>query len=225
MLNKNSHKSLRRSALKALKSSAVLIAISTAGFLNLANAADIERGGQLAQTCLGCHGAPGLRNPGPVFEIPMVGGQHAEYIEAALKAYKNEERPHGTMRAQAASLSDADISDIAAFFAAMNGNSRPSLESASIIAKGKKLVEDNKCYTCHGQTGDGPDASFPKLAGQYKSYLINALKEYRSGERSNLIMAGQSKGLTIRDIEALSAYFASQEGGLSAPESKIFKSF
>ena len=49
-------------------------------------AADAEKGETLSQTCLGCHGAPGLRNPSPVYNIPMIGGQHAPYIESALKA-------------------------------------------------------------------------------------------------------------------------------------------
>lgn len=200
-----------------------MFAFGLLSLVNVSQAADAERGAQLAQTCLGCHGAPGLRNPGPVFQIPMIGGQHADYIVAALQAYKKEDRPHGTMRAQAASLSDQDMADIAEFFAAMDGNSRPSIENDALVAKGKELVKDKACYTCHGQTGDDDSSDFPKLAGQYKSYLVHSLKEYRSGERNNIIMGGQAKGLTIRDIEALSAYFASQEGGLSAPQSTIFK--
>ncbi len=223
MLNKNSNNPLYRSVFNNIKSLPAFVTFALLSIVNVAQAADVERGGQLAQTCLGCHGAPGLRNPGPVFQIPMVGGQHAEYIVAALQAYKKEDRPHGTMRAQAASLSDKDMTDIAAFFAAMDGNSRPSIENDVLVAQGKELVKEKNCHTCHGQTGDGPSPAFPKLAGQYKSYLVHSLKEYRSGERNNAIMNGQAKGLTIRDIEALSAYFASQEGGLSAPQSTIFK--
>ena len=105
---------------------AALLAIGIAASTS-AQAADAARGEKIAQTCLGCHGAPGLRNPGPVYAIPMVGGQHAEYIVLALQAYKNKTRGHQTMQAQAANLSDQDMQDIAAFFAAMEGNSRPGL--------------------------------------------------------------------------------------------------
>lgn len=207
---------------------ASVVAISTAALLSLAfnaQAADADpvKGGQLAQTCIGCHGAPGLRNPGPVYQIPMVGGQYAEYIVAALKAYKDESRPHPTMRAQAASLSDQDMQDIAAFFAAMEGNARPTRSSSALVAKGKELAAT--CVSCHGADGEGVSSAFPKLGGQYPSYLTQALKEYRSGERQNAIMAGQSKGLTIRDIEALSAYYGSLKSSLSAPQVDNLKSF
>lgn len=184
-------------------------------------AADAARGEKLAQTCNGCHGAPGLRNPGPVYNIPLVGGQHADYIVTALKAYKSKERSHGTMQAQAASLSDQDMTDIAAYYSAMEGNSRPSLVNSARRALGEE--KSVQCAACHAKTGDGDQPGFPKLAGQYESYIVQALKDYRSGERNNAIMKGFSANLTIDDIEALAAWFASQEGGLSAPQAKIFK--
>ncbi len=201
-----------------------LAALALAGVLagnTPAFAADLERGKKLSQTCLGCHGAPGLRNPGPVYAIPMVGGQHADYIVTALKAYQSKERSHGTMQAQAANLSEQDMADIAAFFAAMDGNSRPSNVGKAKQARGKEKAA--QCATCHGAIGDGDQPGFPKLAGQYESYLTQALKDYRSGERNNAIMKGFAAGLSIGDIEDLSAFFASQQGGLSAPESTIFK--
>ena len=225
MFKRMSDVNRQASALKTSIKSTVLILVAALGWSSSAIAADADilRGSQLAETCLGCHGAPGLRNPGPVYEIPMVGGQHASYIVAALQAYKNKERDHATMQAQAASLSDQDMIDIAAFFAEMEGNSRPTLASKALIDQGKEKA--GACAACHGTTGDAASDAFPKLAGQYKSYLVQSLKDYRSGARNNLIMNGQSQNLTIRDIEALSAYFASQQGGLSAPEAKIFKSF
>ncbi|MBX2848116.1 MAG: cytochrome c4 [Acidiferrobacterales bacterium] len=183
--------------------------------------ADLDRGENLSQTCLGCHGAPGLRNPGPVYLIPMVGGQHPEYIIAALQAYKAKTRSHGTMQAQAANLSDQDMADIAAYFTSLGDNSRPSNVNQTLANKGKELSAI--CTACHGQTGDGENTLYPKLAGQYESYLVQALKDYRSGERENVIMAGFSNTLTIDQIKALSAWYASQSGGLSAPESTIFK--
>ena len=203
----------------ALKS--ITIIATGAIMVGNAHAADAARGEKLSQTCLGCHGAPGLRNPGPVYAIPMVGGQHPEYIVSALQAYKSKTRNHGTMRAQAANLSDQDMADIAAFFGAMAGNSRPSNVSTEKASRGKE--KSVACASCHGANGDAPTSAFPKLAGQYESYLGQALKDYRSGDRDNAIMAGFASGLSITDIEDLAAWFASQQGGLSAPQSVIFK--
>lgn len=203
----------------ALLSCAVIL--NCTSIAAIAAEADAVRGEKLSQTCLGCHGAPGLRNPGPVYAIPMVGGQHPEYIISALQAYKAKTRSHGTMQAQAANLSDQDMADIAAFFSSMEGNSRPSSVNQTLAQQGKQ--EAAICAACHGGTGDGENVIYPKLAGQYESYLIHSLKSYRSGERENMIMAGFASNLSIRQIEALSAWFASQQGGLSAPKSVIFK--
>lgn len=190
----------------------------------LAAEPDIARGEKLSQTCLGCHGAPGLRNPGPVYEIPMVGGQHADFIIASLQAYKSKSRSHGTMQAQAANLSDQDMIDIAAFFNSLSGNSRPGNVNGSLASQGQQISA--LCTTCHGETGDGVEGIIPtppKLSGQYESYLAQSLKDYRSGDRENVVMAGFAGSLTIQQIKALSAWYASQAGGLSAPESTIFK--
>jgi len=199
------------------------IIVATASLLTVSNvhAGDAVRGEKLSQTCLGCHGAPGLRNPGPVYAIPMVGGQHAEYIVSALQAYKSKARGHRTMQAQASNLSDQDMNDIATFFSAMEGNSRPGNVSQAKAAQGKQKAA--VCASCHGVSGDAPTSAFPKLAGQYESYLTQALKDYRSGDRNNAVMAGFASNLSITDIEELSAWFASQQGGLSAPQSVIFK--
>ena len=80
-------------------------------------AGDSEAGRLKANTCMGCHGIPGYTNAYPTYRVPKVAGQSADYLAAALKAYKSGERPHLTMRAQSASLSDQDIADIAAFLA------------------------------------------------------------------------------------------------------------
>ncbi len=74
-----------------------------------------EAGRIKADTCLGCHGIPKYNNAYPTYRVPKIGGQPAAYLALALKAYRNGERPHGTMHAQAASMSDEDIADIAAY--------------------------------------------------------------------------------------------------------------
>ena len=82
-------------------------------------AGDPVRGAMRAETCLGCHGISSYTNVYPTYRVPKLGGQHQQYLATALKAYRSGERAHATMRAQAARLSDQDIDDIAAYFAAL----------------------------------------------------------------------------------------------------------
>ena len=84
-------------------------------------AGDAAKGRVKAITCMGCHGIPGYHNAYPNYPVPRVGGQHAEYIVVALKAYKSGQRDHKTMQAQAASLSEQDMQDIAAYLASATG--------------------------------------------------------------------------------------------------------
>lgn len=81
-------------------------------------AADAAKGEVKAGYCYGCHQIGGYRNAYPAYSVPKLAGQHREYIVAALKAYKDGSREHGTMRAIAASLSEQDMADIAAYYAA-----------------------------------------------------------------------------------------------------------
>ena len=80
-------------------------------------AGDVERGAKLAYTCLGCHAIPNYKNTYPTYSVPKLRGQTPEYLVIALQAYRNKERSHGTMHAQAISMSDQDMADIAAYFA------------------------------------------------------------------------------------------------------------
>jgi cytochrome c553 len=82
-------------------------------------AGDVARGEALAETCLGCHGIASYTTVYPTYKVPKLGGQHADYMAAALKSYRSGERSHKTMRAQAARLSDADIADIASYLASL----------------------------------------------------------------------------------------------------------
>jgi cytochrome c553 len=81
-----------------------------------AQTGDAAAGAQKAWLCSGCHGVPGWRNAYPVYHVPRLGGQHAEYLVAALKEYKEKQRAHSTMQAIAAGLSEQDMADLAAFF-------------------------------------------------------------------------------------------------------------
>lgn len=81
--------------------------------------AQIANGQKIAYTCTGCHGIPFYKNPYPNYHVPRLGGQNEAYLVSALKAYRSGERKHSTMQAQAGSLTDQDIADIAAYFASI----------------------------------------------------------------------------------------------------------
>ena len=74
------------------------------------------------------------------------------------------------------------------------------------------------CATCHGADGKATQPIFPNLAGQYASYLEQALREYRSGARKNAVMGAQAMALTDADIRQLAAYYAAQPGSLHTPD-------
>jgi cytochrome c553 len=84
------------------------------------------------------------------------------------------------------------------------------------VPKGDPVAGAEKaktCASCHGATGnESLDDTYPKLAGQYPEYLAKSLRDYKSGERKNAIMAGFAAGLSDEDIDDLSAFFASQPG-------------
>jgi cytochrome c553 len=89
-----------------------------------------------------------------------------------------------------------------------------SVSWASDIAAGQQKAE--VCAACHGKDGNTPiDPSYPKLAGQHANYLERTLKNYKSGARKNAIMAAQAALLSNKDIENLSAYYASLPGTLT----------
>ena len=81
-------------------------------------AGNAEVGSQKVQMCQGCHGIPGWRTAYPeVYRVPKIAGQHQAYLVKALQEYKSGSRTHPSMRAIASSLSDADMANIAAYYA------------------------------------------------------------------------------------------------------------
>lgn len=88
---------------------------------------------------------------------------------------------------------------------------------ASDIEAGK-AVADKVCSSCHGADGNSEIPTYPKLAGQYESYLKQALMDYRAGNRTNPIMAGFATTLSDDDINNVAAFFASQSGALKVLE-------
>ncbi|MEE4639408.1 MAG: cytochrome c [Wenzhouxiangella sp.] len=90
------------------------VALVTSGH---ADQGDPDQGRVIAFTCLGCHGIPFQTNVYPTYFVPRIKGQTAGYIESALLAYRDGTRRHSTMQAQANTLSDEDIRNVAAYFA------------------------------------------------------------------------------------------------------------
>jgi len=80
---------------------------------------DKAAGRKLVYTCAGCHGVPGYTNAYPQYPVPKIAGQNEQYIVNALHGYQSGDRKHPTMDAQAESLSDADIQDIAAYLSSL----------------------------------------------------------------------------------------------------------
>lgn len=173
-------------------------------------AGNAEEGAELAVACMGCHGIPGYRNAYPSYRVPKLGGQHAEYIALGLKGYRAENRAHPTMHAQAADLSEQDIEDLSAYFAALAELSSGGAKTGARIDRGKE--KSTTCTACHGETGISPMPNWPILAGQHEDYLEEALKQYKLGDRKDPVMAGQVINLTDEDIEDLAAYYAAQPG-------------
>jgi cytochrome c553 len=165
-------------------------------------------------TCFGCHGVENYKNAYPDYSVPKLRHQNAAYIVAALNDYKSGERPHATMHAQASTLSDQDIADIAAYLQGPEAV-KPSGASAGSVPK-----QVAPCAACHGENGMGVDAPLtpkpPVLAGQHEDYLEQALAAYRNGRRKNAVMDGLAKLLaTDEDIKVVAAYFARQPSPLT----------
>jgi cytochrome c553 len=178
-------------------------------------AGDPALGEKKFYTCYGCHGLENYRNAYPDYTVPRLRHQHAAYIVAALQEYRSGERPHATMHAQAASLSDQDMEDIAAY---LEGAAAPAKPGTA--GNGKVPKQVTACVACHGENGLGVEAPLtPKpalLAGQHVDYLEQALAAYRNGRRKNVVMGGMAQLLTSdEDVKIAAAYFANQPSPLT----------
>jgi len=175
---------------------------------------DAALGQKKFYTCYGCHGIENYRNAYPDYSVPELRHQHAAYLVAALNEYKNGERPHATMHAQAASLSEQDMQDIAAY---LQG---PEPVKPSTNENGKPPAQVAACAACHGENGLGVAAPLdpkpPVLAGQHADYLEQALTAYKSGRRKNVVMNGMAKTLaTDEDVRIAAEWFAHQPSPLT----------
>lgn len=191
----------------SLLRAAILLIVATIAAEPATAEGDAEQGAQLGFTCLGCHGIEGQRNAYPSFRVPRLGGQARDYIDNALRAYRDGTRPHPTMHAQASSLTDNDIENLLAWFETSGTASDVATEEQ---VEGVAAVEI--CVTCHGVNGEGVVPQPPVLAGQHADYIVHALNQYRNGERSGNVMLAFAANLSDADIQLIANYYASQDG-------------
>ena len=171
-------------------------------------AADADAGKIAFETCRGCHSLPRYSNVYPTYYVPKIGGQRAEYIFSALKAYQERQRSHGTMIANSYDLSDQTMENIAQYLEASKGKGEKSPTHGD-AKLGKKLAES--CEGCHSE-GSNVGPNIPRLAGQYGNYLVKAMKDYQSGKRNNAMMQSMVDGLSEQELENIAAYFAGMKG-------------
>jgi len=186
---------------------------------------DANAGTAKAVVCGACHGPQGVAIA-PNF--PHLAGQSATYIYLQLKAFKNGQRSDPVMTGQAATLSDDDMRNLAAHYAALPakpaGKPDAASRGAQLFLAGDPAKGIPPCQGCHGPAGQGPAApwrgapntawhTFPRLAGQSAFYVGQALGDFRSGKRAGVsnakVMAGVAQNLDEADIQALGAYIQS----------------
>lgn len=173
---------------------------------------DVEYGRLIGYTCLGCHGIEGYRNAYPSYRVPKLGGQRAEYLKTALRAYRAGTRQHPTMEAQAATLSNEDIENLIAWL-----GTYAEVQDQATIETAAGLEQVVACVACHGAEGEAVVPQPPTLAGQHPDYLARALKHYRDGDRPGNVMSAFALNLSDEDIELLATFYGSQDG-LATPE-------
>lgn len=204
-----------------------------------AKAGDAAKGAAKAAMCIGCHGIIGYQASFPeVYKVPMISGQGAKYIVSALTAYQKGDRKHPTMRGIAASLTEADMADLGAFYEqqgkAAGGAAPETLAKALPDALKDRMAA---CVACHGANFSKPmDPAYPKLAGQHADYLAASLRAYQTDGnanvgRANATMRGQvvqeangrkKHTFTSAEIKEIGAYLASLPGELHVvPQSRF----
>lgn len=166
-------------------------------------AASADPVGTKVHLCASCHGADGLPSDQTV---PIIRGQQPGYMKKQLSDYKNDDRDSQIMSSIAESLSDSDVSRIAAYF---GGAAWPAQPKVSLPAAPAAIAT---CKVCHGANLTGaasPAGAAPRLAGQNAPYLIDTMTAYANGERANSPpMASLMQALTTADRKAIAGYLA-----------------
>ena len=174
----------------------------------------VEAGRAKAALCGACHGADG-NSVTP--DWPMLAGQHASYLVRQLQAFKNGERTDVAMKPFADMLSDQDMLDVAAYFAAQTPT--PKGADPALVSLGQQIYRGGvpsraiaACIACHGPDGSGnPLAAYPRVSGQHAAYVTKQLNAYRGGDRRsdvefNQMMRNVAERLLDDEIRALASY-------------------
>ena len=174
--------------------------------------ADPAKGQALAQVCAACHTADGSRGS-PA--NPILQGQHPEYLVKQLQEFKSGKRNNAIMKGFASGLSEEDMKHIAAFYAGKVAKPGAA-KNKNTIRLGEKIYRGGitekgvpSCAGCHGPTGAGIPAQYPRLGGQHADYTESQMNGFRAGTRANnaqmMAIAGK---LNDAEIKAVSDYIA-----------------
>jgi cytochrome c553 len=142
-------------------------------------------------------------------------GQHPEYLVKQLTEYKSRQRVNAIMNGMAATLSEEDMKNVAAFYASKHA--KPGFAKDADLAKlGEKIYRGGiaersvpACAACHGPNGAGIPVQYPRMAGQHADYTAAQLTAFRDGVRKNSTqMTGVAAKLNDREIQGLAEYIA-----------------
>ncbi|WP_028996476.1 c-type cytochrome [Azohydromonas australica] len=173
---------------------------------------DLAKGQATAQVCAACHAADGTRG---ITANPILQGQHPEYLVKQLTEFKAGKRQNPIMQGMAASLSEEDMRNVAAFYASKQAEPGAATDK-ELVQLGEKIyrggiAERNipACAGCHSPTGAGIPAQYPRLSGQHAEYTSSQLNAFRAGTRANSAqMTGVAAKMNDREIKAVSDYIA-----------------
>ncbi|WP_233266363.1 c-type cytochrome [Cobetia sp. L2A1] len=174
--------------------------------------ADASAGQTKTATCAACHGMQGIS---PASAFPHLAGQQAHYLRKQIADIRDGRRSVPQMAGTTDSLSDQDIADIAAHYAALPAHQGQAEPEAA--AKGEVLYRAGSltkgiaaCTACHGPRGKGLDAAgYPALAGQFPQYTVAALQAFRAGTRDNdpnAIMSTITAQMSDSDMQQVAEY-------------------
>ena len=169
-----------------------------------AGANAVSAGKAAASGCGGCHGETGISSTAGT---PSLTGLDPKYFVAAINAYKGGQRKHDMMKALVSGLSDADISNIALFYA-LQKPGKAETPAPGNAAAGKTAAAG--CVGCHGEGGVSGSPSTPSLAGQDGQYFVDAMRAYKDGARSDATMKGPATSVDPATAKNLAAYYAGQ---------------
>ena len=173
-----------------------------------ASAESIGRGATLALRCTMCHGARGLSQA----DSPNLAGQSPVAIYKQLNDFKTGARTSAVMAPLVANLSDADMRDLAAYYAYLpRVSDRPPIADAPprIVTNGAPMRGIAPCGACHGELGSKAGAAW--LEGEPAVYLRTQLEAFASGARHNDIgeqMRNIARAMTAEEINAASRYYS-----------------